>query len=174
MNIVRDIIGICIVGAIVFLFIGYQIMDKRRYMALTFLNKMDRDLRLWLAEAAPMFSFDFIDSTHVERYRALVEEYNSIKNRKAFMRVKVVNEASQLFCVITCKYFENMNIEKTACRLTQRYDAMANHAGRYNYYADKLNEALKNRIMGLVGKIFRMKPLDILSSLSPPLTRQWF
>lgn len=166
MRIVRDIIGISIVGAVVFLFIGYQIMDKYRYMALTFLNKMDQNLRSWLAEAAPMFSFDFIDSTLVEKYRALVEEYDSIKNSKAFMRVKVLNEANGLFCGISYEYFENDDIEKTALRLTQRYNEMANLAERYNHYADKLNNALKNRVMGRVGKIFRMKSLDILASLN--------
>jgi hypothetical protein len=160
------IIELLIAVAVVAVFIQYQRLVKRRYMAVMYMQRLEEPGINWFDTAGRVFRFAEGNEHLQERCNSLMQGVQEIKPRKAEMMVPLFNEAHGIIRELLIDHYTKPEIERLCNELEEQYKQFSYMVEQYNRYAGEQNIILEKPFGRIVGKIFRTKPLIKLVDFS--------
>lgn len=165
MNTVLAILGLIAGAAIVVISICYQDIDKKKYLAVSLLKSINTELREWMDGGSELFSGRFADGENAGIYAKLLSDFDAIPKYRAHQKVALLNQAYDMVCRATYDHYGDPDVKEIADRVSGQGKELSVLIDQYNTYANKYNASVENKLFGIIGKLFRMKELDALSSL---------
>jgi hypothetical protein len=160
------IIEVLIAVVIVAVFIQYQRLVKRRYMAVMYMQRLEEPIVNWFDMAGGVFHIVGGKEHIQERYTSLVRAIQEIKPHKADRMVPLANEAFEMIRELLIDSYKQPEGENLCSELEDQYKQFNYMAEQYNRYAGEQNIILEKPFGRIVGKVFRTKSLQKLSEFS--------
>ena len=160
-------LSIAVILALIIGIIAYQKMDKSKYMATVFINRMDTDLKQWFSKLAEICTLPFADRKYQDEMERLIREYDSVSKRQSVKKVNAVNAMRTLAVKLIGEYCpeHEEELKKESRELDDLFSDFYDMYTGYNRNANDFNREMDAKLTGLIGRILKLEKLPVMDEL---------